>query len=185
MTILDVLVIGFGLAMDAFAVSVCKGLAIGKRDLKKTGIIAGYFAVFQMAMPLAGYLLGEQFSGFVAAVDHWIAFAMLGLIGGNMIREALQKGEETATADVSPKTMLPLAVATSIDAFITGVTFAFMQVNLWVSIGGIGIITFALCVIGVWLGRQAGKRLSRHAEIVGGIVLILIGVKTLIEHLIG
>lgn len=184
MTLFDVMIIGFGLAMDAFAVSVCKGLAIGKRDLKKTGIIAGYFAVFQMIMPLAGYLLGEQFSGFVAAVDHWIAFVMLGLIGGNMIREALQKDEETVTADVSPKTMLPLAVATSIDAFITGVTFAFMQVNLWVSIGGIGIITFVLCALGVWLGRQAGKRLSRHAGVVGGIVLILIGVKTLIEHLL-
>ena len=184
MSILDVLIIGFGLAMDAFAVSVCKGLEIGKRDLRKTMIIAGYFAAFQMLMPLIGHLIGERFSAFVASVDHWIAFFMLGVIGGNMIREAVRGAEEKATADVSAKTMLPLAIATSIDALVTGVTFAFMQVDLWFSAGVIGGVTFVTCAVGVWLGRLAGKKLEKRAQLLGGCVLIGIGLKTLIEHLL-
>ena len=185
MTIFDILVIGFGLAMDAFAVSVCKGLVIGRRDIPKTVIIAGWFAAFQMLMPLIGFLIGERFSGFVASIDHWIAFILLGIIGGNMIRESFSQDGEHATADVSVKTMLPLAVATSIDALITGVTFAFMRVNLWMSVGLIGAVTFLLSAAGVCLGRMAGKKLEKHAELLGGIVLILIGLKILIEHLSG
>ena len=183
MTFFDIFLIGFGLAMDAFAVSVCKGLVIGKRDIRKTVVIAAYFAGFQMLMPLIGYLIGGRFSGFISEVDHWIAFIMLGLIGGNMIRESRHHEEEQVTADVSPKAMLPLAVATSIDALITGVTFAFMQVDLWFSVTMIGLITFILSAAGVRLGRQAGAKLEKHAELIGGIVLILIGVKILIEHL--
>ena len=183
MSVFDVMLIGFGLAMDAFAVSVCKGLVIGERDPRKTVIIAGYFAVFQMLMPLAGYLAGAQFSGVVQKVDHWIAFLLLGIIGGNMIRESFRVEEEPVTADVSFRAMLPLAVATSIDALITGVTFAFMQVHLWTSVLIIGGITFLLCAAGVELGLLVGKKLEKRAELLGGVVLILIGLKTLIEHL--
>ena len=185
MTVADILIIGFGLAMDAFAVSVCKGLAIGKRDLRKTVIIAAYFAVFQMLMPLLGYLIGAQFSAFMASVDHWIAFILLGLIGGNMIRESLQGKEEDVTADISPRVMLPLAVATSIDALVTGMTFAFLSVNIWAAVGAIGAVTFLLCAAGVEMGRVLGRRLEKRARLLGGIVLILIGLKILIEHLAG
>ena len=183
MQVADILIIGFGLAMDAFAVSVCKGLAIGKRDLRKTVIIAAYFAVFQMLMPLLGYLIGAQFSAFMASVDHWIAFVLLGLIGGNMIRESLHGKEEDVTADISPRVMLPLAVATSIDALVTGMTFALTQTRLLLSVTLIGLVTFAVCAAGVHLGRLVGRKLEKRAEILGGIVLILIGLKILIEHL--
>ncbi len=185
MSLGDVLLIAFGLAMDAFAVSVCKGLAMARLDWKKALIIASWFAFFQMLMPAAGYLAGSRFSAFVASVDHWIAFVLLSLIGGNMIREFFHPDEEKANDDVSFGIMLPLAVATSIDALVTGITFAFLSVNLWISILLIGLITFALCVAGVLLGRQAGRRLEKYASMLGGAVLILIGLKILIEHLSG
>ena len=185
MDLLDIVLIGVGLAMDAFAVSVCKGLTMSRQDWGKTLIIAGYFAVFQMLMPLLGYLVGMRFSEFVRSVDHWIAFILLGLIGGNMIRESFQEEEGKMTDDVSFRTMLPLAVATSIDALATGITFAFMRVDLWLSIGIIGLITFGMCTAGVPLGRAVGKKLEKRAELAGGIVLILIGTKILLEHLLG
>ncbi len=181
----DILLIGVGLAMDAFAVSVCKGLSMPRRSISKSLIIAGWFAVFQMVMPLAGYLIGVQFSGVVASVDHWIAFVLLTLIGGNMIRESFHPEEDQANDDVSPKVMLPLAVATSIDALATGVTFAFLSVNLWTAVLIIGGVTFAICIAGVLLGRMLGSRLERRAKLLGGVVLILIGLKILIEHLSG
>lgn len=179
----DILVIGFGLAMDAFAISVCKGLTMLHRDLKKTFIIAGYFAFFQMLMPLLGFLAGNQLSTIVASVAHWIAFALLVLIGGNMIRDSFHPDSNKANDDVSFKTMFPLAIATSIDALITGVTFAFLSVNIWTSILLIGAITFLVCTAGVLLGKLIGARLQNHAELLGGIILILIGLKILIEHL--
>ena len=181
----DILLIAFGLAMDAFAVSVCKGLTLPHRDLKSTLIIAGYFGVFQAVMPLIGFFVGRQFSTFVASVDHWIAFILLVLIGGMMIRESFQREEESMTADVSVRVMLPLAVATSIDALVTGVTFAFLSVNIWISVLLIGAVTFILCCAGVLLGRIVGAKLEKRAQLLGGIVLIMIGIKILIEHLSG
>ena len=185
MSVFDLLLIAFGLAMDAFAVSVCKGMTMPRRDWKKTVIIALWFSVFQMGMPLIGYLAGEQFSGVAGNLAPWIAFALLALIGGNMIREAFGSEDGGMNDDVSPKTMLPLAVATSIDALATGVTFAFAQVRLALGIALIGGITFLMCAAGVLLGRAAGEKLGKRASITGGIVLILIGVKYLVEHLVG
>ena len=181
----DILVIGFGLAMDAFAVSVCKGLAFSRRDWGKTLLIAGWFAVFQMLMPLAGFFLGTSFSAVAASFDHWIAFVLLGLIGGNMIRESFHPEEKQETGDVSVRVMLPLAVATSIDALVTGVTFAFLSVRIWAAVLVIGLVTFLLCVLGVLLGRFLGRQLQKYSQLLGGIVLILIGLKILIEHLSG
>ena len=181
----DILLIAFGLAMDAFAVSVCKGLTLPRRDLKSTLIIAGYFGVFQAVMPLIGFAVGRQFSAFVASVDHWIAFILLVLIGGMMIRESFQREEESMTADVSVRIMLPLAVATSIDALVTGVTFAFLSVNIWFSVLLIGAVTFSLSCAGVLLGHIVGAKLEKRAQLLGGIVLIMIGIKILLEHLSG
>lgn len=181
----DIFLIGLGLAMDAFAVSVCKGLSIRRQLLRKSLIIASYFAVFQALMPLLGFLAGRQFSAFIARVDHWIAFILLSLIGGNMIRESIQGEAEKGSEDVSFRVMLPLAVATSIDALVTGITFAFLSVEIWTAIALIGGITFLLCFLGVRLGRLAGARLEKRAELLGGIILILIGLKILIEHLSG
>ena len=183
LSFLDILVIGIGLAMDAFAVSVCKGLTMPRRNLLKTLIIAGYFAFFQMIMPLIGFFIGTQFSEIVSSVDHWIAFVLLALIGGNMIRESFGSEEHQTGDDVSCRVMFPLAVATSIDALVTGITFAFLSANVWISILVIGIVTFVLCVAGVLLGRLVGAKLEKRAQLLGGIVLILIGLKILLEHL--
>ena len=183
MTILDVLLIGIGLAMDAFAVSVCKGMIMQEREWKKACVIGGWFGCFQMLMPLAGFALGSRFSGLVASVDHWIAFGMLGFIGGMMIRESFHPEEEKVTDSVSWKAMLPLAVATSIDALATGITFAFLDTNIWTSVLVIGAVTFLLSYAGVFLGRAAGEKLEKRAKLAGGIILILIGLKILIEHL--
>jgi putative Mn2+ efflux pump MntP len=185
MDIADILLIAFGLAMDAFAVSVCKGLALHRRDLKKAGIIAAWFSVFQMAMPLLGYLAGTQFRELASRMDHWIAFLLLSLIGGLMIRESFHPKEENADSEVSFRITLPLAVATSIDALVTGITFAFLSVNIWAAVGTIGAVTFLLCAAGVEMGRVLGRRLEKRARLLGGIVLILIGLKILIEHLAG
>ncbi len=181
----DILMIAVGLAMDAFAISVCKGLVLPPRSWKKTAVIAGWFSLFQMLMPTLGWLAGSRFSSAVAGVSHWIAFALLALIGGNMIRESFHPDEEKTGADTSFRVMLPLAVATSIDALITGVTFAFLNTSIWFPILVIGLITFALSAAGVLLGRLAGSRLEKYATLTGGIVLILIGLKILLEHLAG
>ncbi|MBQ3848621.1 MAG: manganese efflux pump [Clostridia bacterium] len=183
MNILDMILIGIGLAMDACAVAICKGLAMKEKSIVKALIIAGYFAVFQMVMPLIGFFLGDRFKGIVESIDHWIAFGLLVLIGANMIREALSKKDKEETDDVSPKIMIPLAIATSIDALVAGVTFAFLDVNLPLCIAIIGIITFGLCVLGVVLGRLVGQKLKKKAELIGGIILICLGVKILLEHL--
>ena len=183
MKLFEIIVIGIGLAMDAFAVSVCKGLAMKKLDCKKAIIIAVYFGIFQTLMPVLGYFLGSTFSSFVQQVDHWIAFILLVLIGGNMIKDSTDDEEEKRNDRVDVKTMVLLAIATSIDALAVGVTFAFFAVNLLLSILIIGIITFTLSVLGVVIGNKFGDKFQNRAELAGGIILIVIGLKILLEHL--
>lgn len=180
----DLFVIAVGLSMDAFAVSVCKGLAVprvGKRHVMTVGI---YFGGFQALMPLIGYLLGRQFESMITSVDHWIAFVLLAVIGGNMAREALGGGEEEEPdGSFDFRTMLPLAVATSIDALAVGVTFAFLNVSIIPAVLLIGATTFALSAGGLQVGNVFGTRYKSKAELVGGIILICLGGKILVEHL--
>ena len=181
MNIVDILVIGAGLSMDAFAVSVCKGLAMKKMDIKKALVCSLYFGVFQALMPLIGFLLGSGFKNVVSSIDHWIAFVLLGIIGINMIKEA--KSCDVVNDSMDVKTMFTLAVATSIDALAIGVTFAFLKVSIIPAVSIIGLITFVCCFIGDKLGSVFGEKLKSKAEIMGGVMLILIGTKILIEHL--
>ena len=173
-----------GLSMDAFAVAVCKGLALKKITWKNAGIVGLWFGGFQALMPLLGYFLAAQFRDKITAYSHWIAFLLLALIGGNMIREALtEKGEPEADGALSFRSMLLLAIATSIDALAVGVTFAFLEVNIWRSVLLIGCTTCVLSMAGVKAGSLFGARYEKKAEILGGIILILLGIKTLLEHL--
>lgn len=181
MDFFEIICIGIGLAMDAFAVSICKGLAIKKINYKKMLIIASYFGGFQMITPLIGYFLGNSFQHIIYKIDHWIAFALLLGIGGNMIKESFSKDLEDENLDI--KTMLILSIATSIDALAVGITFGFLKVNIIISILFIGIITFSLCLLGVKIGNKFGDKFQNKAEILGGIILILMGVKILAEHL--
>jgi len=183
MELFEIIAIGIGLAMDAFAVSICKGLSMKKIDWKKAIIIALYFGIFQALMPILGYFLGSTFSSFVQSVDHWIAFILLAIIGGNMIKDSTDDEVEKRNDKVDVKTMLLLAIATSIDALAVGVTFAFFEVNLLLSISIIGIITFVLSFLGVIIGNKFGDKFQNRAELAGGIVLIIIGLKILLEHL--
>lgn len=183
MSFLEILLISIGLAMDAFAVSVCKGLAMTKMSWKKAIIIGLYFGLFQAIMPIIGYYLGESFQGLVTSIDHWIIFGLLTFIGGNMIKEALNKEKQEANDNIDIKTMTILAIATSIDALAVGITLAFLEINLTLAVSLIGIITFTLSVIGVKIGNKFGAKYERKAELVGGIILIFIGAKILIEHL--
>lgn len=169
--------------MDAFAVSVCKGLAMKKLSWKKAVVIGLWFGGFQALMPTAGYLLGTRFERYVTAFDHWIAFVLLALIGGGMIKEALSREEDSANDSVDIKTMLLLAVATSIDALAVGVTYAFLKVRIVPAVSFIGVITFFLSVIGVKIGNVFGLKYKVRAEIFGGVILILMGLKILLEHL--
>lgn len=183
MTVIELIILAAGLAMDAFAVSVCKGLSVQKYQ-KRQSVIAGlYFGGFQAAMPLLGWLLGRQFESLIKNIDHWIAFALLVLIGANMIREAVKNEDESVNASFSPKTMLPLAVATSIDALAVGVTFAFLNVEIAPAVSVIGVITFVFSAAGVKIGNAFGAKYKSKAELAGGIALIAIGIKILIEHL--
>ena len=169
--------------MDAFAVSVCKGLAMPKCTFKKAAIVGLWFGGFQALMPAIGYILGAQFQEAIASIDHWIAFVLLALIGGNMIHEALDNDEEEADASLDVKTMFLLAVATSIDALAIGITFAFLKVNIIPAACFIGIVTFIISFAGVKIGNVFGVRYKNKAEIVGGVILILLGLKILLEHL--
>ena len=169
--------------MDAFAVSVCKGLAMPKCTFKKAAIVGLWFGGFQALMPAIGYILGAQFQEAIASIDHWIAFVLLALIGGNMIHEALDNDEEEADASLDVKTMFLLAVATSIDALAIGITFAFLKVNIIPAVCFIGSVTFIISFAGVKIGNVFGARYKNKAEIVGGIILILLGLKILLEHL--
>lgn len=182
MQLWELFLIAVGLSMDAFAVSVCKGLSVNKVCLRHRLSVGFYFGGFQALMPLIGYFLGAQFQSLITRFDHWIAFFLLIVIGGNMIREA-RGDEEKIDASFGFNAMLPLAVATSIDALAVGVTFAFLQVHIWEAITLIGVTTFVLSVIGLSVGNVFGCKYKSKAEILGGIVLILIGIKILLEHL--
>ena len=183
MDLITLVILAVGLAMDAFAVSICKGLAMKKVTLGKATIVGLWFGGFQGLMPLAGYLLGVGFQSAIAAIDHWIAVVLLSFIGGSMIREALSSKEEEADESLAPKAMAVLAVATSIDALAVGVTFAFLQVNILLAVCLIAVITFVLSALGVKIGNVFGSRWESRAELVGGIVLIGLGFKILLEHL--
>ena len=184
MGLIELFLIAVGLSMDAFAVSVCKGLAMPKCTFKKAAIVGLWFGGFQALMPAIGYVLGAQFQEAIASIDHWIAFVLLALIGGNMIHEALDNDEEEADASLDVKTMFLLAVATSIDALAIGITFAFLKVNIIPAVCFIGIVTFIISFAGVKIGNVFGARYKNKAEIVGGVILILLGVKILLEHLV-
>ena len=183
MGIAELFLLAVGLSMDAFAVSICKGLSIQKLKLRHALIVGAWFGAFQALMPVIGYLLGSAFADMIEAVDHWIAFALLDLIGGNMIREALGHEEEEADPSLAPMTMLLLAVATSIDALAIGVTFAFLRVDVLWAVSLIGVCTFLISVVGVKVGNVFGARYKSKAELAGGVVLVLIGLKILLEHL--
>ena len=181
MKVWELFVIAVGLSMDAFVVSICKGLStkdVRREHMVVTGL---YFGGFQALMPLAGYLLGSRFQSMIQRVDHWIAFVLLALIGANMVRESQGEAEHLDDS-FTPGTMLPLAVATSIDALAVGVTFAFLNVRIIPAAALIGVTTFALSAIGMRLGNVFGARYQARAELAGGIVLILMGVKILLEH---
>ncbi len=180
----ELFLIAVGLSMDAFAVAICKGLSVRKLKLSHMLITGAYFGVFQAIMPLIGYYLGQTFESYITSFDHWIAFVLLSLIGANMIRESFSKEEEEQNASFSFKTMLPLAVATSIDALAVGVTFGLMQgVNIFSAVGLIGCTTLVLSFVGVKIGNVFGSKYKSKAELVGGIILILMGIKILLEHL--
>lgn len=181
----ELFVIALGLSMDAFAVSICKGLSVRRCSIRHMMICGLYFGLFQGGMPLIGYLLGSQFESLVTVVAPYIAFALLALIGFNMIREDREDDEETVDDDFSVKAMIPLAVATSIDALAVGVSFAFLQVNIVPAVSFIAVTTFCCCVIGVKIGSIFGSKYKHGAEFFGGLVLILMGFKILMEHLVG
>ncbi|MDR1766801.1 MAG: manganese efflux pump MntP family protein [Lachnospiraceae bacterium] len=184
MSIGELFLVAVSLSMDAFAVSVCKGLAAKAPTARQTLVVGLYFGAFQALMPLLGYFVGSRFEAFVAAFSHWIAFALLALIGVNMIRESREADTCSVTsASFGPRDMLPLALATSIDAFAVGVSFAFLEINIWLSVIFIGIITLCLSVVGVRSGKAFGGHLKSRAELVGGLILIGIGVKIVVEGL--
>ena len=182
MNVLDLFILAVGLSMDAFAVSICKGLSVRQLRLRHACLAGLYFGGFQLLMPLIGYLLGSQFQRYIVSIDHWIAFVLLVLIGANMVKESRGDAEELNDS-FSAATMLPLAVATSIDAFAVGVSFAAMQVAILSSAALIGCTTCLLSAIGVKVGAMFGDKYRAPAERIGGIVLILIGIKTLLSGL--
>ena len=179
----ELFILAVGLSMDAFAVAICKGLAIRKLRLRQALVVGLWFGAFQSLMPAIGYLLGSAFAGLVTSVDHWIAFVLLAIIGANMIREGLKGDEESCDPSLSFQVMLMLAIATSIDALAVGVTFAFLQVNIVAAVLFIGCTTFVISAVGVKIGNVFGARYKSKAEVFGGAVLILIGLKILLEHL--
>ena len=191
MGLIEIIILAVGLAMDAFAVSVCKGLAMKKATFKNALICGIWFGGFQGLMPFIGYLLGASFAEYINVISSWIAFALLCLIGGNMIREALSKDEETASADLDIKTMLIMAIATSIDALAVGIAFACEKINILavsdivntlIGVGIIGIITCIISCFGVKIGNVFGSKFKSKAEFCGGLILIFIGVKILLEY---
>ena len=178
----ELFLVAVGLSMDAFAVSVCKGLSVSKATLRHSLACGAYFGLFQALMPLLGWLLGVQFQSMITSVDHWIAFVLLTIIGVNMIRESRGEGEDV-DCSFAPRAMLPLAVATSIDALAVGVTFAFLKVLIVPAVTFIGVTTFLLSAVGVRVGAVFGARFRSGAELAGGVILVLMGIKILLEHL--
>ena len=185
MQFLELIIIAVGVSMDAFAVSICKGLSVRRLHPKYMASAALWFGGFQALMPLIGDFVGLSFADLVADVDHWIAFLLLGIIGAKMIKEACQKDEDCDyDPDFSFKTMFLLAVATSIDALAVGVSFAFLRVDIWTSILVIGLMTGAFSACGVALGQVFGCRFKSKAEFIGGLILVAIGIKILLEHIL-
>ena len=182
MTLAELMLIAVGLSMDAFAVAVCKGLSVQKLRPAHGAITGIYFGGFQFLMPVIGWLLGYRFEHLITSIDHWLAFILLGLIGGNMIKEAFSECEELDD-DFSFKNMIVMAVATSIDALAVGITFAFLQVNILQAAGMIGVTTFILSAAGVYIGNVFGAKYKSKAELAGGCILVLMGLKILLEHL--
>jgi len=183
MGILGVALIAIGLAMDAFAVSICKGLSMFKMSWKKAIIVGAYFGIFQGLMPVIGYFLGSTFESVVTKIDHWIAFGLLTFIGINMLKDAFGNETENCNDKVDFKTMAVLAIATSIDALAIGITFAFLKVNIALASILIAIITFSVCIIGVKIGNKFGDKYEKKAQVAGGLLLIFMGIKILLEHL--
>ncbi|WP_297133813.1 manganese efflux pump MntP [Terrisporobacter sp.] len=194
MSLIELFVIAVGLSMDAFAVAICKGLSLRKVSLKECTKVGLYFGGFQGGMPLIGFILGVQFKDYIVSIDHWIAFILLSFIGINMIRESREKDDEKGVVDLAEvaageenelgfKSMIMLSIATSIDALAVGVTFAFLQVDIIPAVSFIGIVTFILSMIGVKVGNIFGVKYKSKAEFAGGLILILMGIKILIEHL--
>ena len=183
MSFIEVFLIGVGLAMDAFAVSICKGLSMKKLNYNKSLTIALYFSIFQAIMPLIGYLIGSTFETFITSIDHWLAFILLGIIGINMLKEAMSENSDNINDKIDFKTMSVLALATSIDALTIGITFAFLKTNILSNILTIGITTFVITFIGTMIGNKFGSKYEKNAQIFGGLILILMGLKILIEHL--
>jgi len=184
----ELLLLAVGVSMDAFAVSICKGLAMKKATVKGCMTCGVWFGGFQALMPTIGFFLGTLFAGAIEAVDHWVAFILLGIIGINMLKEAFEKGEceccAEAGADLSPKTMFVMAVATSIDALAVGISLAMAgNVNIWLAAAFIGICTFSFSALGVKIGNVFGSRFEKKAQIAGGLILIVLGLNILLEHL--
>lgn len=183
MKIIEIIILSIALAMDAFAVSVCKGLSLKNIVLKKAALVGAYFGFFQGLMPVIGYYIGISFQEKILAYDHWIAFFLLCVIGLNMIKESISRKQEEVNDNFGFKEMLILSVATSIDALAVGVTFAFLKVNILLSVITIGIITFIISAIGVKIGNLFGKKYEKKAEFIGGAILIILGIKIVLEHL--
>lgn len=183
MSIWEILAIGVGLSMDAFAISICKGLALGKPTAGQAALTGLYFGGFQALMPVAGYLLGTQFADTIATYSHWVAFAILTVIGAKMLWDSRDQSCSMESGSLSPRVMLPLAVATSIDALAVGVSFAFLHTDPFTSAGLIGVTTFVISAAGIWAGGLAGDRFRSKATIAGGVILVLLGLKILLQGL--
>ncbi len=182
MSLLQLVFLSIGLAMDAFAMAVCKGLSMKKVRLYQAVIIGLFFGFFQFIMPVIGYYLGASFSQFVGSIDHWIALILLGFIGINMIKEGFSNDDEDNNNELSLKELLMLSIATSIDALAVGISFAFLKVNIIQASLLVGIITCSISILGVYIGRIVGSRLKNYAEITGGIILIIIALKMVVEE---
>ncbi|MDD3946636.1 MAG: manganese efflux pump MntP family protein [Clostridia bacterium] len=185
MGVTEVFLIAVSLAMDAFAVSLCRGLCMRKINYKHAFIIAGLFGLFQAAMPILGWLLGRQFEQYIDQFAHWVAFALLLIIGGKMIADVFDKNEDKKelSCQLNVKELLVMAVATSIDALAVGFTFAFLGASIWMSVSIIGAVTFAICFLGVIIGNKFGAKFKKKAQFAGGLVLVFIGIKILLQHL--
>ncbi len=183
MSLFELFILSVGLSMDAFAVSICKGLAMEKLSFKSIGIVGLWFGSFQAIMPFIGYILGKAFKVYIENFDHWIAFILLGIIGANMIKESLEKDEEKADASLSFKIMFTMAIATSIDALAAGITLILPGVSIFTAIALIGLITFFMSVFGVKIGNLFGVKYKSKAEFAGGFILIVLGFKVLFEHI--
>ena len=187
MSVLELFILAVGLSMDAFAVAICTGLTMPRATVKKALIVGLYFGIFQAGMPVIGYYVANLFADKITAYDHWIAFALLCFLGGKMILESFKKEEASSNeseASLGPKKMLPLAVATSIDALAVGVSFAFLRVSIVPAVSFIGVTTLVISMAGVKIGNAFGQRFKSKAELAGGVILVLIGVKILVEHLL-